>query len=237
MLALDLFCGGGGACIGMQQAGFEVVGIDNKVHKNYPGHFIQADALHPPVSLADFDLVWASPPCQKFSTANSMWKEKKASYPDLIPDVRELLKGHAYTVIENVPQAPIRPDLIPYGENVGLGSTDNWDGLWRKRIFELSFFVWQLPKPKMKKGTYLSIAGRMGSSCHFYRRKEEGKPGSLTTMHAKAVMGIPLCQKMTCKEVANAVPPPYARYIAEEVIRQIKNERKSNYGKRDIRIT
>ena len=43
LLALDLFCGGGGACIGMQQAGFEVVGVDIKPHKNYPGHFIQAD--------------------------------------------------------------------------------------------------------------------------------------------------------------------------------------------------
>ena len=43
LLALDLFCGGGGACIGMQWAGFEVVGIDIKPHRNYPGHFIQAD--------------------------------------------------------------------------------------------------------------------------------------------------------------------------------------------------
>ena len=43
-LALDFFCGGGGACIGMQSAGFEVVGIDIKPRPNYPGeHFILAD--------------------------------------------------------------------------------------------------------------------------------------------------------------------------------------------------
>ena len=66
-LALDLFCGGGGACIGMQQAGFEVVGIDIKPHKNYPGHFIQADIHDLPLLIKDFDFVWSSPPCQKFS--------------------------------------------------------------------------------------------------------------------------------------------------------------------------
>ena len=72
-LALDLFCGGGGACIGMQQAGFEVVGIDIKPHKNYPGHFIQADIHDLPVSIDDFDLIWASPPCQLWSNSGNRW--------------------------------------------------------------------------------------------------------------------------------------------------------------------
>ena len=79
-LALDLFCGGGGACIGLQQAGFEVVGIDIKPHKNYPGHFIQADITKglPIKNLMGFSLIWASPPCQLFSVAskfkNNDWK-------------------------------------------------------------------------------------------------------------------------------------------------------------------
>ena len=73
-LALDLFSGGGGACIGMQRAGFEVIGIDIKPHPNYPAEMIIADtsrllAICLLSLRKDFDFVWASPPCQLFSCA------------------------------------------------------------------------------------------------------------------------------------------------------------------------
>ena len=41
----DLFCGAGGAAVGLYRAGFAVVGIDNRPMPNYPFEFILSNAL------------------------------------------------------------------------------------------------------------------------------------------------------------------------------------------------
>jgi len=59
---LDLFCCAGGAGIGYCQAGFEVVGVDIRLQRNYPLPFIQADALAlDPKFIALFDAFTLSP--------------------------------------------------------------------------------------------------------------------------------------------------------------------------------
>ena len=89
-VALDLFCGGGGAARGLIAAGFDVVGVDIQDHSaSYSGHFVRADALRPPVDVSRFDLVWASPPCQAFSVATP--PGRRNGHPDLIAETRELL--------------------------------------------------------------------------------------------------------------------------------------------------
>ena len=202
--------------MGMQWAGFEVYGIDIRVPTSYPGIFIQGDIHNLPVDIFDFDFVWASPPCQPWTTGNHRWKTR-VDHPNLIPITRKVLTGHPFTCIENVPQAPIEDTLTLWGPQVNLGPTENFDGLWRKRIFELSFFAYHLPRPKMQRGRYASIAGSFGPSSQFYRRKAEGKPGSINKKQALWTMGMPMCLKCNRQEVANAVPPNYAKYIAEQV--------------------
>ena len=234
LLALDLFCGGGGAALGMMEASFEVVGVDIKPHKNYPGTFIQASAFNPPVDLRDFDLIWASPPCQRhspatnFQTAHMTDKEKDKKYPDLIPPTRAVLAGHPFTVIENVPNAAreptcLRPDVILTGRSMGLPRID------RKRIFETSFAMLYpppilAPRADWERGYMVCITTSLAASSHFYPRKRAGLPGKVPVLEANEVMGIPEGFRLTGKEIGKAVPPPYAKFIATEALRQITQQ-------------
>ena len=223
-LALDICCGGGGAAWGLMQAGFTVVGIDIEVHKNYPGHFIQGDMHNLPVDIHKFDLVWISPPCQFASCSSARWKGIK-EYPNLIPLAREILAGHPYTIIENVSQAPLRQDLLLWGQQFGLHPTEDRDGLWRKRAFELSFFAWNPPKPHMdRSGCYVPIAGTMSCTGSYNRRIAQGKKGSLTLEEGKEIMGYPEHFKITRRELVESVSPPMARYIGQEALARMNED-------------
>ena len=217
--ALDLFAGGGGASIGLHQAGFkEIVGIDIAMHKNYPFDFIQADVHNLPVDIHDFDFVWASPPCQRFSTGIVCNKTKypEKEYPNLIPITRKILCDHPFVCIENVMGAPIRANLILNGAAMGLPFIE------RRRKFELSFYCWN---PALPKNAGFTFTVRKRNSAFNKEQIEKWRSLGLKTcfpkVFAKAIMGIPYFQEMTEAEIGEAVPPAYSEYIAREAIRQM----------------
>ena len=195
--ALDLFCGGGGAAWGMMQAGFDVTGVDinSRNRVNYPGTFIAGDVLEFDKRwLEGFDLVWASPPCQAFTNTT-----RPERHVNLIPDTRAMLGGHPRTVIENVPGAPIRADVVLTGPSVGLRN------LYRKRHFELSWWPGLMPKPtKPRRSITITTTTR-------------AHPRStrilLSPAEAADVMGVE--HTMTGHQLGEAVPPAYAKLIAE----------------------
>ena len=215
MRALDLFCGGGGACLGMQAAGFSVVGIDIECQPAYPGTFVQANALLPPVDLAAFDFVWASPPCEIFSSARNGHRTKPTRWGDLIDPVRRLLESHPYTCIENIPLAPIRPDVILTGPACGLPRI-RW-----VRHFELSFFALYpnpvIPPRSLSRDGFLITPTRGGASNHQIRMRRNAGLSSVPNLaEKKTAKGIPDKVMMTHHQVGGAVPPPYAEFIATQ---------------------
>lgn len=135
--------------MGLHQAGFDVIGIDIEPQKRYPfpGRFIQADALNPPVDLTRFALIWASPLCQAHTPLKGMWngRDKRGLSPhvDMIPETREMLlaSGRPY-VIENVIGAPLRATIMLCGTMFGL-QTKSGAQLQRHRLFETSFMMLQ----------------------------------------------------------------------------------------------
>ena len=194
--ALDLFCGAGGAAVGLSRAGYEVVGVDIEPQPRYPFEFHCGDAMKWP--LDGFDLIWASPPCQRFSPATRFHPGVADGHPDLIEDVRARLAGSgAAWVIENVPQAPLRFPCVLCGLMFGLR-------LYRHRAFECSKLILAPGHPdhrwkcvavgrKPNDEDFMTVAG------HFSGLKQAGE-----------CMGI---DWMIRRELAQAIPPAYAEWI------------------------
>lgn len=196
---LDLFCGAGGASMGYHRAGFEVVGVDIKPQKHYPFEFHQADAMTFP--FHGFDLIHASPPCQKYTNAQ---KIRARAHPDLIAPLRERLAASGTPfVIENVVGAPLRSPIVLCGTMFGLRT-------YRHRLFETSQFI---------------TASRCGE--HRNRVAKMGRPAEASEFihivgnfsgaaRAREAMGI---DWMTRDELREAIPPAYTEYIGKAALK------------------
>lgn len=227
--ALDLFCGAGGASMGLFRAGFDVVGVDIEPQPHYPFAFVRADALKPPFDLRDFDLVWASPVCKAYSMLRHVTKR---DHPKQIPEVRALLASARMSVIENVPGAPIRADVVLTGAQFDLD-------IIRRRHFEIGGFraPFALPPHQMRTvmdGGLAIVAGRGANNGWSQRRKIGGSikwrdlpeklRRKLSTRNSvagwRAAMGI---DWMTRDELAQAVPPAYAEFIGRAAMAEIES--------------
>lgn len=199
---LDLFCGAGGAAMGYHRAGFDVLGVDNVAQPRYPFTFVQADALDFLRRHGHrFDVIHASPPCQRFSTMSACRPGLSDEYQDLIGPIREVLVtlGKPW-VMENVPGAPLRADLTLCGHMFGLK-------LYRHRLFESNVPLMQPEHPKhvtpgskaghWRPGQVISVSGNCA-------------PIAL----AREAMGIDWMRR---DELAESIPPAYTEHIGRQL--------------------
>ena len=215
---LDLCCKAGGCSVGYKQAAndigldIQITGVDIEPQPNYPFNFIQADAveyLHE--NWHKYTHVHASPPCQPYSNSTAHLRLKGKVYRDNLVEIREamLLTGLP-GVIENVPSAPIRPDLILRGDMFNLK-------VLRKRHFEL--INWWMMNPYMpqktgsvRDGDYVSVYGKAGIKKSGNNKAAQPKFKQKTIKETWGyAMGIDWMTKDS--ELAEAIPPAYTRYI------------------------
>ena len=205
---LDLFCCEGGAGEGYRRIGFDVVGvdIDARALANNPNPSVLADAIQYAAEYGHkFDAIHASPPCQRWSTATA----DPEAHPDLIDLTRAvLIEADVPFVIENVPSAPLRRDLLLCGSMFDMQ-------VRRHRIFELGGFT--VPQPpcrhaeQKERGPIIGVVGTGGDSNRPRKPGTGGahrKPRNLE--HARELMGMPWASRRGCTE---AIPPAYTEFI------------------------
>ena len=224
-LIVDLCCGAGGAARGYADAGFEVVGVDIAPQPNYPYPFIQRNALEflamlaangrawrhtgPEVRLTDISAFHASPPCQTHSSMTHCRPGLRETYVDLISETRDFLEwfGLPY-VIENVPGAPLRPDITLCGTMFDRP-------LYRHRLFEANFPLTQPSHPE-----HLIPASKAG---HWVPGTIMSVSGHIAPIaHAREIMGISWTNR---EELAEAIPPYYAEHVGIDLMAHLMAER------------
>jgi DNA (cytosine-5)-methyltransferase 1 len=196
--------------MGYHRAGFEVVGVDIKPQPRYPFRFVQGDALaflrsRERTIALHYDAIHASPPCQAFTNARVIYGRE---HEDLLTPTRELLKETGLPwVIENVPGAPMRKDLVLCGTQFD-GLSGPHGQLVRHRWFEFSdpSLAPALVHPCRHDRPTVSVFGHGG---HIYHGVEDWKE----------VMGI---DWMTRDELAQAIPPAYTELIGTQLMAHLK---------------
>jgi DNA (cytosine-5)-methyltransferase 1 len=217
-LIADFYCGAGGAGAGYERAGFRVVGIDVKPQPHFPFEFIEHDAIelmdswlagenNYGLELGDFAAWTGSPPCDDFTKARRMTGIDHGT-AWLLPATRERFeKSGLPWVIENVDDAPLRPDLIVCGCMVGLPR------LKRERWFETSWHAFDLRPVCYHPQPAIPVLGH-GVTSHY--RKKHGSP---TIAERRKAMGI---SWMNRDELALAIPPAYTEYVGGLLMEELR---------------
>jgi DNA (cytosine-5)-methyltransferase 1 len=213
MKIADLCCGAGGAAMGLHQAfpDAEIVGIDVRPQPRYPFTFVQGDALE--FDLSGFDFVWASPPCQEHSTLRFMSNRNRsgslpAHHKDILaPMRRKLLAWGGPWIMENVVGAPLRYSAQLCGQAFGLR-------VYRHRRFEAPFMLMAPPHQShtLPTGAHRRIGDLSRKQSFMAGIAFASVTGNCGNYCGPEAMGI---DWMLGRELSQAVPPVYSRYLAQ----------------------
>jgi DNA (cytosine-5)-methyltransferase 1 len=223
VIVLDGCCGAGGASCGYVDAGHVVYGADIAPQPNYlksgAAGFLQADILgvlrQPWIARVDF--IHVSPPCQRHSKMSNCRPGLAATYPDLVPAVREVLisTGKPYVIEQPEHGAPLIDPITLCGWIFGYKT-------YRHRCFEAGggFAIVAPPTPpegmpgrRMACGWPHPVpAARAG---HWEPGKFVSVAGHERVRLTRKVMAIDWTSR---EELAEAIPPYFTRWIGEQIV-------------------
>lgn len=163
--------------------------------------------------LDGYDLIWASPPCQAYTSAGVVHRNRGAVYPDLISPLRARLSAQPTPwIIENVINAPLRGAVMLCGLMFGLQ-------VFRHRIFESSDLLMAPAHPSHRGKSigrgYYCVCGKAGRWRNWNGVLRDVPRG--TAQEWRRAMGI---DWMTRKELTQAVPPAYSEYLGRQMAAQ-----------------
>lgn len=219
---LDLFCCEGGAAIGYNRAGFDVVGIDlePRFAKRYPFEFHNANALDYVAEHGhEFDAIHASPPCQGYSVATLGTPGAREKHPRLIEPVRDALNATGKPwVIENVVGAPLRNPMLLCGSMFNLRAIDE-DGtplrLERHRLFESNVML-LAPQPCFHDKS-IPVGGVYGGGRSNRWEAKHIRRGGYTPAKSvrEQLIGV---DHMTLHGLSQSIPPAYTEHIGTQLL-------------------
>ena len=210
-LLVALFCCGGGAAVGYQRAGFDVLGVDIVRQPEFPFAFEQGDALTfaiPPEAIA----IHASPPCKAHTSSLTFAGGPPPSLFDVHPDLiaptraRLLVIGLPY-VIENVVGAPLHDPVLLCGSMFGLK-------VRRHRLFEASFPIPSPPCNHARQGAVVGVYGNGGAWDSTGRAGGGGR--KVVGKEAADAMGI--SHTHTQRLLSQAIPPAYTEHVGKALM-------------------
>lgn len=204
---LDLYSCAGGAAMGYHRAGFEIVGVDINPQPRYPFEHHTADALEFLAAHGhEFDAIHASPPCHDHTALKSRSGEDGSGW--LLAATRAALADHPVTVIENVPGADMRVDLLLCGAMFGLRT-------YRHRWFEITG-PWMLTAPWHPRHV-VRTSTKKRRAC-WDAGMNISVTGDVGTYVGSRAMGI---DWMTGDELSQAIPPAYTEYIGSQLVEHL----------------
>lgn len=216
---LDAFCGLGGAAKGLKDAGLWVLGVDIKPQPDYCGdEFIQGDAIKFIIkNRRRFDAVWASPPCQAHSvlTLGNRGKGLFDNHQDLIPATRRALeRSRKPWVMENVPLAPMRQDLMLCGLMFDLN-------LFRHRKFEMHGFT--VPQPAHIPHGDRRVQGWRHGEFHEGEIMGVYGSGGMKGELVKWQEAMGIDWSTSWRGLSEAIPPAYSYLIGTHLLKSLTN--------------